>query len=532
MGKAIPPLDLLFYLLETHDNPKHVAGLQIFSLPDDAGPNYLLELVEKLRAVAPIEPFNFRPLLNRPGIPQWQAVDNVEMEYHLRHSALPSPGTTEQLLQVIQRLHAGMLDRQRPGWICQVIEGLEGNRFAIYSKIHHAYIDGKSGTRRMYGSLSANPLSRDVIPMWSFQPGLDEPVAKQRKTTHRPPGLAATVLRQAKALTEVNSQLLKVGMELAKLSEDSGHIPFRAPRTHINRPVSSDLRSIGVTSMPLDTLKLVSKAAGCTINDVVLTLTDAALHDYLIKHGENPDKPLVAMCPMSLRTEGDQTANTQVATLLIELGKQQDDLKQRLQNIRASSEASKAQAKSMSKEALIDYVLVFGAALELLQRTGLETRVPQSYNVLVSNVPGPGENDLYLAGAKMEAAYPISTLTPGNNLNLTVLSHGNRLDFGLLGALGSLPDIHYLVERLEVQFVALCEAYGVSPASDQGRDKTRTRKPPAKKKTAVKAKAGTSAAKGRKPRSKPATTKSAAAKGRKTTLKKAPLRKARPKNAP
>jgi WS/DGAT/MGAT family acyltransferase len=235
---------------------------------------------------------------------------------------------------------------------------------------------------------------------------------------------------------------------------------------------------MGVTSMPLDQLKQIGKLAGCTVNDVVLTITDAALHDYLAKHGDDPGQPLVAMCPMSLRDAEDDSANTQVATLLVELGEPGASLRERLQQVAKSASGSKADAKKMSKEGLIDFVLVMGGAFELLQRTGLDRFVPQSYNVLVSNVPGPGTEDMYMLGSRLVASYPVSTLTPGNNLNVTVLSHGNHLDFGLLAARGTLPDIDYLVERMDHRFQALAEEFGVAP---KGR-----RRPPAKKRPAGK----------------------------------------------
>jgi WS/DGAT/MGAT family acyltransferase len=294
-------------------------------------------------------------------------------------------------------------------------------------------------------------------------------------------GAGQAALAQARALTQVNTQLAKVALELARLHRHTGRIPFRAPRTRINDPVESDLRSMGVTSMPLDQLKQIGKLAGCTVNDVVLTITDAALHDYLAKHGDDPGQPLVAMCPMSLRDADDDSANTQVATLLVELGQPGATMRERLQQVAKSASGSKADAKKMSKEGLIDFVLLMGGAFELLQRTGLDRFVPQSYNVLVSNVPGPGTEDMYMLGSRLVASYPISTLTPGNNLNVTVLSHGNHLDFGLLAARGTLPDIDYLVQRMDDRFQALAREFGVSA---EGRRRRPATKRPAGKKRA------------------------------------------------
>ena len=140
-NKMIPPLDLMFFLTETAQSPKHVGAVQVFELPANAPDSYLVDLVSAFKQAPVAPPFNNRPHFPRFGMPQWREDEDLEIDYHVRHSALPKPGSTQQLMDVVQRLHATLLDRRRPGWICQVIEGLEGNRFAIYSKIHHAYID-------------------------------------------------------------------------------------------------------------------------------------------------------------------------------------------------------------------------------------------------------------------------------------------------------------------------------------------------------------------------------------------------------
>jgi len=482
--KPIPPMDLSFYLMETHDNPKHVGAVQIFQMPPNAGDDYLIKLVDKLRQLTVREPFNFKPVFPLTGRPQWHSDENMEMEYHLRHSALPWPGTMKQLLAVAQRLHTGILDRERPGWICQVIEGLEGNRFAVYLKIHHAYIDGMSAVHRIFGALSLDPDSEKVDGFWSYQPSSDTSPGKKKKkksAARQLRGAGNAALSQVRAISELNKQLLSIGLELSKLRKHTGHIPFKAPRTRINDPVPSDLRSMGVTTMPLDQLKQLGKEAGCTLNDVVLTIIDAALHDYLARHEDMPGQPLVVLCPMALRDANDATANTQVTMLPIELGQPGAGLRERLKQVANSASNAKKDARKVSKEGLMDFFLFFAGVLEVLQRTGLDRVVPHSGNALVSNVPGPDIENLYLMGSRMEAIYPLTTLGGGTNLMITLVSHGNNLDFGLVAAHGTLPDIDYLVERLDYQFEALAGEFGVGVKT--------ARKTRAKRKTASKAKA-------------------------------------------
>lgn len=457
-SKAIPPLDLMFFLTESPQSPKHVGAVQVFELPPNAPDNYLRDLVRAFKAAPVVSPFNEHPHFPSLGMPQWRQDDDLEIDYHVRHSALPKPGSTEQLMEVIQRLHGVLLDRNRPVWICQIIEGLENNRFAVYTKIHHACIDGMSGVKRMYGSLSTSPQDSKIVPAWSFNP--DRPASSAHKPQERKAGNTARdkLGEHVAALVEASSFLGKMGMQWLKLRDSKAQIPFSATRTRMNRPIEWDTRSTAVCTLPLDKVKAVGKKRGCTVNEVVLAVIGAALHDYLEQHRENTRSPLVALCPMSIRAAGDDSATTQVSAVHVRLGEPGATLLQRLDQVVESSHASKDEVQGLSSEAMIDYgVLIFGL-WEVLSRTKLDQIITPSYNVLVSNVPGPGDQDMYLCGSRMVASYPISTLLPGVNLNATVLSHGNSLDFGLLGDKHALPDLDIVVQQMVRRFEELEQA--------------------------------------------------------------------------
>jgi diacylglycerol O-acyltransferase len=440
----IPPLDLMFFLTESPQSPKHVGAVQVFELPPDAPATYLRDLVAAFKQAPAVAPFNQRPHFPRVGLPQWREDREMEMSYHVRHSALPQPGDHGQLMEVVQRLHASLLDRRRPCWTCQVIEGLEGNRFAIYSKVHHAYIDGMSGMKRMYGSLSTSAGDKKVIPTWSYEP--------ERAATRGQPGKGSDITRklvtQAKGLMEAYGFLTNIGLQWLKLRDGKAQIPFSAGRTRMNRSVEWDSRSTAVCTFELDQVKAIGHKQGCTVNEVVLAIIGAALNDYLEQHHERPSVPLVAMCPVSLRTKGDDAAKTQVSAVHVTLGEPGAQLGDRLDQVIASSQAAKEAVSGLSAEAMMDYGVVIFAMWEVLARTHLDQFVAPSYNVLISNVPGPGDKDLYLRGSRMLASYPISAFLPGINLNTTVLSHGNSLDFGLLGDRHALPDLDIVVERM------------------------------------------------------------------------------------
>ena len=510
-NKIIPPLDLMFFLTESPQSPKHVGAVQIFQLPAGAPANYLLDLVAAFKEAPVVAPFNYYPHFPRLGLPQWREAQDMEMSYHVRHSALPGPGTEDQLMEVIQRLHAGLLDRRRPGWICQVIEGLEDNRFAIYTKIHHAYIDGMSGVKRMYGSLSSSPTDTKVIPTWSYDPDQQ----RERGETHQAHrgGNRDTVnnlVNQAKGLAQAYGFLADMGLQWLKLRSGKAAIPFTAGRTRMNRTVEWETRSTAVCTFELDKIKAIGHKKGCTVNEVVLAIIGAALNDYLAEHHEKPREPLVAMCPVSLRSQSDDSAKTQASAVHVRLGAPDAPLEQRLEQVVESSRAAKEAVSQLSSEAMMDYGVVIFAMWELLSRTRMDQFVTPSYNVLVSNVPGPGDEAMYLCGSKMLASYPISAFLPGINLNTTVLSHGNSLDFGLLGDKHVLPDLDLVAQRMLHHFDTLQrQVLGGKPAAAKPTGKR------ARRKAAPKARGKTAAKPAPKPRARTAAQRARASTGAK-----------------
>jgi diacylglycerol O-acyltransferase len=454
-NQKIPPLDLMFFLTESPQSPKHVGAVQVFEMPANAPADYLTKLVAAFKDAPVASPFNRKPVFPRFGMPEWEEVRDIETNYHVRHSALPRPGNTSQLMEVVQRLHAGMLDRRRPGWICQVIEGLEGNRFAIYSKIQHAYIDGMSGVKRMYGSLSSSPSDQRITPPWSYDPAQAAAAADHSRRDKPAKKGSPGLITQLKGVAEATEILSKMGLQLLRLRNSEGQVPFMATRNRLNRPIEWDSRCAAVCTLPLDRVKAVGRQQGCTVNEVVLAVIGAALDDYLTSLQEAGSAPLVALCPMSIRAAGDDSASTQVSAVHVRLGEPGADITDRLRQVIDSSHASKEEVSGVSAAAMIDYgVFIFGL-WELIERSGAGRYITPSYNVLVSNVPGPGDKGLYLNGARMVASYPISTLLPGVNLNATLLSHGNSLDFGLLGDSHALPDVEQVVDSMVAHFEEL-----------------------------------------------------------------------------
>lgn len=281
------------------------------------------------------------------------------------------------------------------------------------------------------------------------------------------------MVEQTRGLLEAYQFLTKMALQWMKLREGDMQVPFSARRTRMNIPIKWDTRSTAICTLPLDRIKAIGKARDCTVNEVVLALVGAALDEYLAGRGEPLEAPLVALCPMSLRSEGDGSARTQVSAVHVRLGDPGVNLSRRLRQVVDSSNASKQEVSSLSAAAMMDYGVIVFALFEFLERTKLDQFLAPSYNVLVSNVPGPGDKAMYLNGSRMVASYPISTLLPGVNLNVTLLSHGNALDFGLLGDRHALPDLDLVGEGIQRHFAAMEQA-------------VLEKKPPAKRKAAAK----------------------------------------------
>jgi WS/DGAT/MGAT family acyltransferase len=445
----------MFFLTETVESPKHVGAVQIFKMPERAPKNYMRDLVREIKDAPVVSPFDCHPHFPRIGMPEWRVDSDLDIDYHVRHSALPRPGTHEQLLEVLQRLHIDLVDRSRPGWICQVIEGLEGGRFAIYIKMHHAYIDGMSGIKRIYGSLSSSPSEMKVVPPWSYVPEGPRRNRTQSRDEVRDSNLIQSLLTQSRVVGELSSSLTRMSLEFLDLRTTKAQALFHAPRTRMNNRVEYKTRSIATCTLPLDRAREIAKKCGGKVNDVVLAIIDAALHDFLDAHAENTDAPLVALCPMSLREEGDETATTRATTLHVHLGSPDATPRDRLRQIIDSSSASKQEVKSVSTEALMDVSVVLYVVSEVVERSILKNLLAPSYNVLVSNVRGPSEDNVYLRGSKQLASYPISAFLPGGNLNVTVLSHGTKLDFGLVADKHALPDLQFVTQSMAEQFALL-----------------------------------------------------------------------------
>jgi WS/DGAT/MGAT family acyltransferase len=456
--ERLSALDASFLYGETPESPMHVAGLAIFE-PPPAGTDVFAAFRDHLRSRLHLVPFFQRKLALTPiqlDHPVWVADNDLDFDYHFRHLSLPNPGTREQLETLVARLHMILLDRTRPLWQYYVIEGLEGGRFAVYIKMHHAGIDGGAG-------MAALP----IIFSTTADP---EPVASPapNKETRAPEIFELISDSYAKFFTqqrEFYQSWPDIGKAIAKVAqratEDLANPPKilpMAPKTLFNASLSSQ-RSFATGSIPLGEAKAVAKLTKSKLNDVVMTISAGALRRYLEMRGGLPEGPLIAAIPVSLRKAGNADMNNQVTTMLCSLATDIADPIRRLEAIVISSTDSKKRLEDVRDVLPTDMtwvgapIFITGLA-RLMNRTKIADRLPAIVNVLISNVPGP-KQPLYCAGAKMVHYFPVSIPSNGSVLNITVQSYLENLDFGLIACRSAVPDIERLIEFLIDEFAQL-----------------------------------------------------------------------------
>jgi WS/DGAT/MGAT family acyltransferase len=464
MGIPIPMLDLMFFLTESRDNPRHVGAVLIFERPLRGGAGIVDRIVNAYQRATPVPPFNRIPVLRRFGLPEWQEVDRLDTAYHFQRRTLPAPGSDAQLDELVAELHAPMLDRNHPGWQVYLIDGLERYRFAVFIKIHHSLVDGESGIALVHRSLSRSRRDRRIRTVIA--------TSLPAATHAAPKGLLPRLEHE---MASAARTALSVGQGWERLLEESlaglrGFStrtirPFTAPLTPMNEPIRST-RAIAHAVLPLRVMTSVARAWGATLNDVALCVLDAAMNRYLLSIGRPADRALVAICPVSLHDRKVKQATTQVSVFWTPLGTPSASIGKRMREVMANTRAAKERIRALPKDAAYAYaVLTFalGETLALVPRGRLDYFLPS--NVLISNVRGPSQ-PLYLAGARLEALCPMSTLISGMGLNITFMSYAGQVVIGFTANATALPHAGRLAQYTREAFAALQKAR-VAPARDR-----------------------------------------------------------------
>ncbi|SBT03867.1 conserved hypothetical protein [Candidatus Accumulibacter aalborgensis] len=455
--KKLSLLDLGFFIAESEASPKHVGGLMIYKRPSGSKVSFASDLYRELLTFTDVEPpFNSIIYFSLTGLPAWKEAHSVDLNQHLvYHKMTRGKNGREELYRLVSDLHQPRLDRSRPLWELHVIDGLSASRFALYLKMHHACADGVTMVRWTTESLSHAADDLELRPIWSIRRGARERTAKrlQEKMATSLLGSLAGAGQLALGIVRLAAMLL---LESVKLTKNAISLPFVADG---NTPLTGQVtagRQFASACVAMERVSGIRTRTRSTLNHVALTCLDGAMHRYLRDEGVNLLRPITIQMPVNLRKEGEHGGGNKIGFVQVELSQPTDDPYIRLRNIGFSLRNVRSMIDSVEPEVIESYTVVTSLIGLLAEKLNLSNRLPPTGNTLVSNVPGPGEY-LYIKGARMEELHPISTLPPGNLLNITLFSYAGQLYFGLI-ATDELPNLDRLSLYVSDAFTELEQA--------------------------------------------------------------------------
>jgi len=459
--KPLSGLDALFLHLETPETPMHVGALHLLALPAGDARAYVAAVRRHVAERLHLSPVFTRRLASMPlalANPVWVRADAVDPRQHVRLVSLPAPGSVAQLEATVARLHARPLERDRPFWRMYVIEGLASGELALYTKVHHATLDGAASVAFAHALLDTAPVPRAVPasqhPVQGEHPGLGQLLGSAVRTTA---GQAVRALKQLPELARVLAALVARSDATAERAVRAASFRF-APRTPLNVSIGR-ARAIATLSIPLAAITRVAARHQVSVNDVVLAMVSGALRRHLGAHGGLPAEPMVAAVPVSLREAGNTDATTLATMSRMGLATDVEHPLARLLAIHAGSGRTKALTRELRSVIPTDFPSLgmpwlFGAAAALYGRARLADRIPPLANLVVSNFPG-ASSPLYLAGARLLTWWPLSIVEHGLGLNVTVQSYAGSLDFGVVAARDALRDPTAFADEMRDAFAEL-----------------------------------------------------------------------------
>lgn len=472
--RQLTGLDSEFLAIEDDRNFAHVSGLAVLNPAEAPGGALTLSDVRELvlERIHLLPPFRWRLEEVPFGLdhPWWIEDPDFDISYHVRELALPSPGSDRQLAAQVERIISRRLDRARPLWELYLIQGVDGDRAAVLTKIHHSVVDGVSGAEILSILFDLEPGGR-VVPedphpiKTSPHPGSLGLLARGAtglpgRAIRTARNVPTTVMNVAdvppiraipgvNALGNATSGLRRLLGRGDGASERTG---LTAPRTLLNDRISAHRHfSFGTLSLP--EVKAVKDAYGVKVNDVVMSLSAGALRSFLIANDELPEVPLIAMVPISVRDDDSiGTFGNQVSAMMCALPTDVPGAVERLQCAHAEMAVAKLHHATQPPHFIADATemvppVLFSRAARMVAELGASSRFSPHFNVIVSNVPGPPV-PLYMAGAQLESHYPASVIMDGVGLNITVLSYLDRLDIGIVGDRELAPNFDLLVEAM------------------------------------------------------------------------------------
>ena len=500
--EQLSAMDASFVYMETPNTPMHIGSVAIYD--PSTSPGGTVRFKDILRHIEGRldKARSFRQKLVRVPLdldhPYWVEDANFDLEYHVRHVALPQPGDWRQLCIQVARLHARGMDMTKPLWEFNIVEGLNNipgipkGSFALVSKVHHAAIDGMSGVELSSSVHDLEALPVSAVPPSSWKAEDDPKIGEMLVRTWlssitQPFRFAKTVANTVPGIARLTKEIAggDVSLKGAKM----------APKTIFGGKVGPHRVFDGAVFALGDIRTIKDRVPGATVNDVILTIIGGAMREYLTSRGDLPKTSLTAMAPISVRAEGEKEAlGNLVSAMTVQLGTHIADPGERLQYIHTEVKNSKAMTNAVGARTLTDYSQFLPAALaglgaRLYTRLGVSNMHSPVFNCVATNVPGP-RVPLYFAGAKMVRMMGLGPIFDGMGLINTIYSYGPEIAISFTSDRGIMPDPANYAAALQRSFDALLAADMTAPvakAKDAKVEATAPTKVPVKKKPKAKA---------------------------------------------
>jgi diacylglycerol O-acyltransferase / wax synthase len=486
--RQLTSLDAQFLSVETSRTYGHVGGLAVYDA--STAPGGRLETEDICRLVAerlhllPVFRWRLAPVPFNLDLPYWIEDPDFDLDFHVRESAVPPPGDDRKLAETVARIFARPLDRARPLWEVYLIQGLEGDRAALLTKIHHSVVDGVSGNEILSVLLDPSPEGREPPPPPPESADRERPPGELEMLARGLMGLPRQPLRALRALpttapnvTELPganaipgmptlTRVLSRARRLLGAEEDPAVLEVttaRPPRTTFNGPISAH-RRFALGSLSLDTVRAIKRELKISVNDVVVALCASALREWLLERDELPEDPLVAMVPVSVRTTEERgTFGNRISMMVVPIPTNEPDLGRRVARTHELLRRAKERHRALPASLLTDATqFIPPAVMARAARTTVDVlgRTRPPLNLVISNVPGP-RRPLYFAGALLQAHYPVSAIVDGVGLNITVMSYRDHLDFGIVADREQVDDVWSLIDGARRALDELAALVGV-----------------------------------------------------------------------
>ena len=457
-------MDAVFLYVETPAQPQHVTLTAVLDPASAPGGVSFEQVRDHIgRRVHRVPPLTRRLVMAPLGLhhPHWVPDPDIDLDHHVRRVALAAPGDERQLAAMVAQISAVPLDRSHPLWEMWVIEGLADGRFALVAKLHHSTLDGVAGVEQMIAFFDLEPVVETGPPPAGATPE-PEPSGLEL-TTYAVVARARSMLRTVPLAARTIGSVRAVRAARAEPGVDAGGTPLVTPRTPLNDALTSS-RRVAFARLPLDAIKTVKGAVqGATVNDVILAVCAGALRRYLDDHDQLPDEPLVAACPVDVRTEDQRgRSDNRVSAMFTRLPTNVADPLDRLEAAHRAARAAKDEHARFDPDVLQQWLEVldpnlFPWLVDWYSRSGTAGRHRPPVNLVVSNVTGP-PFPLYLAGAELVRAFPLGQLLEGIGLNITVMSYRDGIDVGFLAAGDLVGDLDELAAAVPEAFAELLAA--------------------------------------------------------------------------